>query len=408
MITHQAEKTLPNGLRVIFNPVASDVTYCGFAIDAGTRDETDPEQGMAHFVEHLIFKGTQKRKAWHILNRMEAVGGDLNAYTNKEETVVYSAFLSNDLPRAVELLVDIVFRSTFPQHEIERETEVIMDEIQSYEDNPGELIFDDFEDIIFRGHALGHNILGRPELLKQFRTEDLLSFTERYYQPSNMVFFVQGRVEFKKLTALLERLMADISFHAVDILRLPPPLYIPERSVISKETHQAHVMLGSRAYNAYDDKRTALYLLNNILGGPGMNSRLNVSLRERRGLVYTVESNLTSYTDTGAFCIYFGTDPADVDRCLKLVYEELKRIRQQKMTSSQLDAAKKQLIGQIRVSSDNYENNALGMGKSFLHYNRYEGIGKVCQRISKLTAEELLEVANEMLVEEHLSTLIYQ
>lgn len=408
MITHQAEKTLPNGLRVIFNPVASDVTYCGFAIDAGTRDETDPEQGMAHFVEHLIFKGTQKRKAWHILNRMEAVGGDLNAYTNKEETVVYSAFLSNDLPRAVELLVDIVFRSTFPQHEIERETEVIMDEIQSYEDNPGELIFDDFEDIIFRGHALGHNILGRPELLKQFRTEDLLSFTERYYQPSNMVFFVQGRVEFKKLTALLERLMADIPFHAVDILRLPPPLYIPERSVISKETHQAHVMLGSRAYNAYDDKRTALYLLNNILGGPGMNSRLNVSLRERRGLVYTVESNLTSYTDTGAFCIYFGTDPADVDRCLKLVYEELKRIRQQKMTSSQLDAAKKQLIGQIRVSSDNYENNALGMGKSFLHYNRYEGIGKVCQRISKLTAEELLEVANEMLVEEHLSTLIYQ
>lgn len=405
---HCNQYTLPNGLRIIHEPTLSKVSYCGFAIDAGTRDEAENEQGMAHFVEHLIFKGTEKRKAWHILNRMENVGGDLNAYTNKEETVVYAAFLTEHLGRAIELLGDIVFHSTFPQHEIEKETEVIIDEIQSYEDTPSELIFDDFEDMIFRNHPLGRNILGKPELLRSFRTEDVLSFTRRYYQPSNMVFFVQGQYDFKKIIRMAEKYLADIPAVEVDNLRTPPPLYVPEHLTIPKDTHQAHVMVGSRGYNAYDDKRTALYLLNNILGGPGMNSKLNVSLRERRGLVYTVESNLTSYTDTGAFCIYFGTDIEDMDTCLKLTYKELKRMRDVKMTSSQLAAAKKQLIGQIGVASDNFENNALGMAKSYLHYHKYESSELVFQRIEALTAEQLLEVANEMFAEEYLSTLIYK
>ena len=402
------EYTLPNGLRIIHEPTLSKVSYCGFAIDAGTRDEAENEQGMAHFVEHLIFKGTEKRKAWHILNRMENVGGDLNAYTNKEETVVYAAFLTEHLERALELLGDIVFHSTFPQHEIEKETEVIIDEIQSYEDNPSELIFDDFEDMIFRNHPLGRNILGKPDLLRSFRTEDVLSFTRRFYQPGNMVFFVQGQYDFKKIVRLAEKHLADVPAVTVDNQRVPPPLYVPERLVVSKDTHQAHVMIGSRGYNAYDDKRTALYLLNNILGGPGMNSKLNVSLRERRGQVYNVESNLTSYTDTGAFCIYFGTDIEDMDTCLKLTYKELKRMRDVKMTSSQLAAAKKQLIGQIGVASDNFENNALGMAKTYLHYHKYESSEVVFKRIETLTAEQLMEVANEMFAEEYLSTLIYK
>ena len=402
------EYTLPNGLRIIHEPTLSKVAYCGFAIDAGTRDEAENEQGMAHFVEHLIFKGTEKRKAWHILNRMENVGGDLNAYTNKEETVVYAAFLTEHLERALELLGDIVFHSTFPQHEIEKETEVIIDEIQSYEDNPSELIFDDFEDMIFRNHPLGRNILGKPDLLRSFRTEDVLSFTRRFYQPGNMVFFVQGQYDFKKIVRLAEKHLADVPAVTVDNQRVPPPLYVPERLVVPKDTHQAHVMIGSRGYNAYDDKRTALYLLNNILGGPGMNSKLNVSLRERRGLVYNVESNLTSYTDTGAFCIYFGTDIEDMDTCLKLTYKELKRMRDVKMTSSQLAAAKKQLIGQIGVASDNFENNALGMAKTYLHYHKYESSEVVFKRIETLTAEQLMEVANEMFAEEYLSTLIYK
>ena len=400
--------TLANGLRIIHQPSFSDVAYCGFAVDAGTRDELENEQGMAHFVEHLIFKGTQKRKAWHILNRMENVGGDLNAYTNKEETVIYSAFLTEHFGRAFELLADIVFHSTFPQREIEKETEVIIDEIQSYEDTPSELIFDDFEDLIFRGHPLVRNILGNPELLKTFHSEDAAAFTSRFYHPGNMVFFVWGNLYFKQIIRLAEKLLADVPAVTVDNRRTPPSLYTPEKLVVHKDTHQAHVMIGSRGYNAYDDKRTALYLLNNILGGPGMNSRLNVSLRERRGLVYNVESNLTSYTDTGVFCTYFGCDPDDVDTCMRLVMKELKNLRDTKMTSLQLAAAKKQLIGQIGVASDNNENNALGMAKTFLHYNKYESSEAVYQRIEQITPEILLEVANEMFAEDYLSTLIYR
>ena len=404
--------TLSNGLRIIHEPLRSRVAYCGFAVDAGTRDEREQEQGMAHFVEHLIFKGTQKRRAWHILNRMENVGGDLNAYTNKEETVVYSAFLVEHFARAFELLADIVFHSTFPQREIEKETEVIIDEIQSYEDNPAELIFDDFEDLIFRGHPLGRNILGRPDLLRTFRTEDAADFTRRYYRPENMVFFVLGDVDFRRVVRLAEKLVGDLPGGGADCnvaaRRTPPPLYVPDRLVLDKGTNQAHVMIGGRGYNAYDHRRTALYLLNNLLGGPGMNSRLNVALRERRGLVYNVESNLTAYTDTGTFCIYFGCDPDDVELCTRLVYRELKRLRDRRLTATQLAAAQKQLIGQIGVASDNNENNALGMAKTFLHYNRYESQEAVCRRVSELTADELLSVAGEMLSEDYLSVLVYK
>ena len=400
---------LPNGLRVIYRPLPTDVAYCGYAVNAGTRDEGDDEQGMAHFVEHMLFKGTTKRRAWHILNRMEAVGGDLNAYTNKEEMVIYSAFLSSDWMRAVDLLTDVVFHSTFPQREIEKEIEVIIDEIQSYEDNPSELIFDDFEDMIFKGSPLGRNILGQPDQLRSFTSTDALRFTHRLYHPDNMVFFAQGNLDFNRLVAKLEKLTAHIPPMPSDIpVRIAPPVYVPRREGIAKDTHQAHVILGARGYNAHDDRRTALYLLNNVLGGPGMNSRLNVSLREKRGLVYNVESNLTSYTDTGVFSIYFGTDTHDVDRCMRLVKTELKRFCDKRLTDAQLTAVKKQLIGQISVASDNFENNALGMGKVFLHYNKYENRESVCRRIRAVTADELWEVANEMFAEEYLSTLIYK
>jgi len=404
---HYNQYTLPNGLRIIHKPSLSKVAYCGFAVNAGTRDEAEDEQGMAHFVEHLTFKGTEKRKAWHILNRMENVGGDMNAYTNKEETVIYCAFLTEHFSRATELLSDIVFHSTFPQKEIEKEVDVIIDEIKSYDDTPSELIFDDFEDLIFKNHPLGRNILGKPELLKGFTTADALNFTSRFYFPTNMVFFVLGNLDFKKVVRTVEKYVGDVPFTEFKNLRTPPPVYVPDQLTVPKDTHQAHVMIGGRGYDAYNDKRTALYFLNNILGGPGMNSKLNVSLRERRALVYSVESNLTSYTDTGVFCIYFGTDPEDADACLSLTHKELKHLRDVKMTSSQLNAAKKQLIGQIGVASDNNENNALDMAKSFLHYNKYDSSEALFQRIEALTAEGVLEVANEMFAEEMLSTLIF-
>lgn len=399
--------TLSNGLRIIHAQNQSAVAYCGYAIDAGTRDESENEQGMAHFVEHLIFKGTQKRHSWHILNRMEHVGGDLNAYTNKEETVVYSAFLVEHFPRAVELLTDIVFHSTYPQVEIDKEVEVIIDEIQSYEDTPSELIFDDFEELVFPNHPLGRNILGKPELLRQFKSEDALRFTHRYYRPDQMVFFVQGNVDFKRVIRLLEKAVSDIPATITERNRIKPELYIPQNKTIHRDTHQAHVMIGCRSYETHDKKRTALYLLNNILGGPGMNSRLNVALRERSGLVYNVEANLTSYTDTGVFSIYFGTDQEDVSRCIRLVHKELKRLRDKPLSGGQLATAKKQIIGQIGVATDNFENNALNMAKTYLHYDKYEEPQEVYKRIQSLTSQDLWEVANEMFREENLSTLIY-
>ena len=400
--------TLPNGLRIIHTSSPTNVAYCGYAVNAGTRDELPEEQGMAHFVEHTIFKGTTKRKAWHILNRMENVGGDLNAYTTKEETVIYSAFLKEHLSRAVELLSDIVFNSIFPQAEIDREIEVIIDEIESYEDSPSELIYDDFEELIFPNHPLGNNILGNPELLRGFRSADALRFTHRYYRPDNMIFFAHGDIDFRKLVKLVEATFEpDSSRKPFDYKRQKPSPYIPKKRLLNKSTHQSHVVIGGRGYDAYNEKRTGLYLLNNILGGPGMNSRLNVSLREKRGLVYSVESNLTSYTDTGTFCIYFGCDQHDVDRCLELIHKELKRLRETNLTSTQLAAAKKQIIGQIGVAGDNFENNALSMAKTFLHYNRYEEKEEVFKRIEALTANNLIDIANEMFAEDYLSTLIY-
>lgn len=416
---------LPNGLRLIHEYASSRVAYCGFAVDAGTRDEEDSEHGMAHFVEHLLFKGTRKRKAWHILNRMENVGGDLNAYTNKEETVVYCAFPVEHFARAFELLADIVFHSTFPEREVEKETEVIIDEIRSYEDSPAELIFDDFENLIFRGHPLGHNILGTPELLKTFRGEDAALFTARHYRPERMVFFVRGNVDFRRVVRLAEKLLADIPSERgclpeekgvpsprlvggkASAHRLPPPPYEPVTREFHRDTHQAHVMIGARSYDAYDPRRTALYLLTNLLGGPGMNSRLNVALRERRGLVYSVEANLTAYTDTGTFCIYFGCDPADADICIQLVHKELEHLRDTRLTPAQLAAAKKQLTGQLVVASDNSESNALGMAKTYLHYNRYETLADLFRRIDALTPNCLLDVAGDMFAPGHLSMLVY-
>ncbi len=398
---------LPNGLRIIHIPSVSDVTYCGYVVDAGTRDEYPEEQGMAHFVEHNIFKGTTRRRPWHILNRMEHVGGNLDAFTAKEETVIYSVFLNEHFNRAAELLTDIVFHSTFPQHEIDKEVEVIIDEIQSYEDTPAELIFDDFEELLFKGHPLGRNILGKPEQLRLFTTDCALKFVRRYYRPDNAIFFVQGKYRFEKIIRAIEKLTADLSMETQKYNRVPVPAYEPQQVVNHRDTHQAHVVIGCRGFEAKNKHQSALFVLNNILGGPGMNSRLNLSLREKRGLVYNVEANVTSYTDTGIFTIYFGCDPKDVDACIELTYKELKKLREQELTSSQLAAVKKQIIGQLGVAGDNFENNALEAGKIFLHYNRYDEPEEIYRRIQDITSKELLEVANEKFDERVLSTLIY-
>ncbi|RHJ94135.1 M16 family metallopeptidase [Parabacteroides bouchesdurhonensis] len=400
--------TLSNGLRIVHLPVDSPVSYCGFAVNAGTRDEEGSEFGLAHFVEHMIFKGTKKRKAWHILNRMENVGGELNAYTTKEETFIYSIFMEEHFGRAFELLADLVFFSQFPQQEIEKEVDVILDEINSYEDSPSELIFDEFENFIFEGHALGHNILGDEKSLLSFDSESGRSFMKRFYAPENMIFFSMGRIDFKKIVRLAENALADISFPMVNRNRKAPEFVAPTERRIHKDTHQAHVLIGSRAYSMFDEKRFPLFLLNNLLGGPGMNNRLNLSLREKNGLVYNVESNVTSYTDTGLATIYFGTDPKNMEKAIRLVNKELTKIRDVKLSTSQLTIAKKQVIGQLGVSSDNREGLFLGLGKSFLHYNHYDTLPEVFHKVEKLTAEDILAVANEIFAPEQLFCLIYQ
>lgn len=401
--------TFDNGLRLIFMPSPTHVVYCGYTIGAGTRDERPDEQGMAHFLEHVSFKGTEKRRSWHILNRMEAVGGDLNAYTAKEETVFYCECLDNDFERAVELLTDLVFHSTFPAAEIRKELDVILDEIQSYEDTPSDLIFDDFESLIFKGDPLGNNILGKPEQLKLFTGSDASDFVHRHYNPSNMVFFVYGNLDWKKVLRTVARYGGgEKAFSLYENVRKPLPEYFPCRQVIHRDTHQAHVMIGCRGLAGADPDRMTLYLLNNILGGPGMNSRLNLSLREKRGLVYNVESNSTSYTDTGVFCIYFGCDLDDVERCSDLCFKELRAMCNEPLSDARLRAAKKQLMGQMGVAGDNFENVALGMGKTFLHYGEYQTRDELFRRIESITAGQMLEVARRILNPDLQTVLTYR
>ena len=407
--------TLDNGLRIIHLPSDSKVVYCGYQINAGTRNEEPGEEGLAHFCEHVTFKGTERRKAWHILNCLESVGGDLNAYTNKEGTVYYSAILKEHIARAVDLLTDIVFHSVYPQAEIDKEVEVICDEIESYNDSPAELIYDEFENIIFKGSPLGHNILGTAEQVRSFKTEDALRFTRKLYRSDNAIFFAYGDIDFKKLVRLLQRALADDE-SVVNLAEEKLPKNYPsvgdgiagQTIVMQKNTHQAHVMIGTRAYDVNDDRRMPLYLLNNMLGGPGMNAKLNLALREHNGLVYTVESTMVSYGDTGTWSIYFGCDEHDVKRCLRLVRKELDKFMQKPLSDAQLKAAKKQIKGQIGVACDNRENFALDFGKSFLHYGWEKNVDRLYEQVDEITAAQIQAVAQELFDKDRLTTLIFK
>ena len=399
-------------LRIVACPSVTDVVYCGIAVDAGTRDELPGEEGMAHFTEHLSFKGTTHRRAWHILNRMESVGGDLNAFTGKEETVYYSTCLRPHFARAVDLLFDVVFNSTYPQHEMDKEVEVVIDEIESYNDSPADLIYDDFENLIFQGNALGHNILGRAEELRRMTSQDVRNFVERLYLPTRMVLYVYGNVPMTTIVreavkALRKARERESGAETLSVVRQAPTLYTPRHVEVEKAAHQAHVMMGVRTFAATDPRHLHLYVLNNMLGGPGMNSRLNLSLRERNGLVYNVESASVGYTDTGVWTVYFGCDPHDVVRCKKLVMRELARLTERPLSASVLEAAKRQIMGQAGISYDSFENVAINMGKRFLHYNTTQTYEALCQRVQALTSEELFHTAREVFVPENISTMMF-
>lgn len=412
-MTRYQTAVLENGLRIIALSTTSPVVYCGYQLNVGTANELPNEEGIAHFCEHVTFKGTTRRTAIDVIQCLEQVGGDLNAFTTKTNTVYYSAILKDHLPRAIDLLTDIVFHSIYPQKEINKEVEVICDEIESYNDSPAELIYDEFENIIFRGHPLGHSILGTAERVRKFTTEDALRFTQKHYQPMNSVFFAYGDVDFDTLLSLLEKenhSKVRIKGETENPIETPLPAlseYQPQTVKIDKHTHQAHVMIGNRAYSIHDKRRMALYLLNNILGGPGMSARLNLALRERRGLVYTVDSSMVSYSLTGIWSIYFGCDADDLDECMRLVRAELDHFIDIPLTDDELSIAKQQIKGQIGIACDNRENLALDFGKGFLHYGWKKDISALYRNIDAITAEEVQAVARELFPEERLTKLIY-
>ena len=412
-MTRYQTAVLDNGLRIIALPTASPVVYCGYQLNVGTANELPGEEGIAHFCEHVTFKGTTRRTAIDVIQCLEEVGGDLNAFTTKTDTVYYSAILKDHLPRAIDLLTDIVFHSVYPQKEIDKEVEVICDEIESYNDSPAELIYDEFENLIFRGHPLGHSILGTSERVRRFTTDDALRFTKQYYLPMNSVFFAYGDVDFEHLLRLLEK-ENGAKVKVIEEVEKPvesslPPLseYQPQVVEIDKHTHQAHVMIGNRAYSIHDKCRMALYLLNNILGGPGMSARLNLTLRERRGLVYTVESTMVSYSQTGLWSVYFGCDADDRAECMRLVRAELDRFMSAPLSDEELSIAKQQLKGQIGIACDNRENLALDFGKGFLHYGWKKDITALYRDIDAITAEDVQQVACELFPEERLTKLVY-
>ncbi len=400
--------TLPNGIRLVHYPTASEVAHCGIIINTGSRDEQADEHGIAHFIEHMLFKGTAHRKAYHILSRLEDVGGELNAYTTKEETAIHASFLKEYYPRAVELIADLLFSSTFPPAEIEKEKEVVMEEINSYLDNPAEYIFDEFEELVFPGQPIGRNILGKPETVRSITGESIRRFIRRNYSTGQMVFCSVGAVNPRNIIYLFEK-----NFGHIETGNGAPRVraeyrYIPVTTERKMDTYQNHCIIGNIAYDLHHDKRMGLFILNNILGGEGLNSRLNLSLREKRGYAYNVESMYNPYTDTGLITIYFGTDKRNLEKSIQLTINELERLKRQPLGVNQLSKAKNQIKGYLARAYENHESLMLSLGKSLLIFDRIDPINEVFRKIDAVTTAELTDIAGKVFDRSSLSTLIYR
>jgi predicted Zn-dependent peptidase len=398
---------LQNGIRVLHKPNPSNISHACIIINAGSRDEDQAKDGLAHFIEHLLFKQTEKRNTNQILNRLELVGADLNAYTTKEYTCVHASFLKPHLERSLDLFEDIIFHSVFPEEEMKKEKEVILDEISSYQDQPDEAINDDFEDLLFEGHTLGRNILGTPESVKSFKKKDIQLFMKSNYRTDEIIIGIFGDYDFKTVIRISEKLYGKIPANLPARVREKISPYTPKHSIFSKPINQAHCVIGNRSYSFHHKHRTAFLLLNNLLGGTGMSSRLNLEIREKYGIAYTIESNYTPMSDTGIFSIYFGTDTEKTGKALKLLEKELKKLRDQQLGPVQLQQAKHKFIGQIALGEENRMGLIISMSKSLLDFNRVDSLEEVFAKINKVTAPQLLEIANEMFDPRQLSSLIF-
>ena len=399
--------TLANGLRILHIRTSSPVTHIGLFVNAGTRDEDRSLNGLAHFIEHTIFKGTTRRKSYHVLTRLENVGGDLNAYTTKEETCIYATVLSQHCERAIELISDIALNSTFPDRELKKEKDVIIDEINSYKDSPAEEIYDDFEEMIYRDHPLGMNILGTKEHVMAFRREHILNFMHNYYLAGNMILCSTGTANFEKVVRLAEKYFGPAPSGRNGIRRDAFTGYDPRIQQVKKNTFQTHCIIGCTAFSRKDERRIPLFLLNNILGGPAMNSRLSLAVRERHGYAYNIESVFLPYTDSGVFSIYIGTDHNHIDKVHVLVNKELKKLRLEKMGSLQFSQAKNQLIGQIAIANESNLGRMMSHGKAFLHENRVDSFDEIRRKIENISREQLQDIANIIFNPDGLSMLTF-
>jgi predicted Zn-dependent peptidase len=404
---HIEQHKLANNIRIVHKRTKGAVAHCGIIINCGSRDEKENEQGLAHFIEHVIFKGTKKRKAYHILSRMEDVGGEINAFTTKEETCVYSSFMPEYYERSLELLQDIVFQSIFPSKELKKEKTVVIDEINSYKDNPSEQIFDDFEELLFNDHPVGRNILGTPKHIKSFNKKMISDFISRNYLTNEMVISSVGDIDFKKLIQIIEKYFGHISKNSESKIRKPFKKYIPFHKSLNHSGFQTHAKLGSISYQAKSDKKTPMILLNNILGGPGMNSRLNLSIREKYGLTYSIESHYTPYSDTGIFSIYLASDKESIQKCIRLIKKELALFCKKPLGPKQLKKGKLQLIGQIAIGQESEVNLMLSIAKSILLYNKIDSFEEIKEKINNVSAQEIQEIANDIFKPSTLSSLIY-
>jgi predicted Zn-dependent peptidase len=401
-------KTFANGIRFLHIPTTGPVAHLAVYINAGTRDEDPAKNGLAHFIEHTIFKGTKIRRAYHILTRLESVGGELNAFTAKEETCIFATFLKEYFLRALELVADILTQSTFPEKELKKEKDVILDEINSYKDSPSEEIYDVLEENIFKGHSLGMNILGTPEHLKSFTKEDILKFISRNYTGDQMVVCTSGNLDFHRIVRQAEKFLGSIPEKSDRKPRKKFHSYAPFDLDLSRQTFQAHCMLGSVAYDRKDPRRYPLFLLNNILGGPAMNSRLNLSVREKHGYAYNIESVFLPYSDTGVFSIYLGTDNGNLEKSLHLIRKEMDRLSQVKMGGLQLSQAKKQLTGQIEIANESNLNYLMAAGKAYLHDDRLDTPEEICKKIETVTANQIMQTAREILDPARMSQLVFR
>jgi len=399
--------TFPNGIRLIHRHHESAVAHFGMIMQTGTRDELEKEHGLAHFIEHMFFKGTERRSAFQIISRLEDVGGDINAYTTKEETAIHASFLSADYKRAVDLIHELFVSSTFSLKERRKEIDVVISEIQSYEDSPSELIFDDAEELLYAGQSIGRNILGTKKSLNRFRNGLVEQFYQENYATEELVLCSLGAIDFNKLIRFTAATFGELPLKTRSRQRTVPIASEGKFKSVRKRTHLHHCVLVGQGFDLHNEDRLALHLLNNILGGPGMNSRLNMALRERRGYSYSAESHFAPYTDTGALAIYFSCERDKFDACHKVALKELELLRTKEISASRLTNARKQLIGQLAISSEIPEHLLLTMGKSFMLFNTVESLDDIRRKLEIISPQKLLDIARLVYDPVRLNTLIY-